>query len=171
MLYYEHSSPNYYGDIVVFFKQKSDVLFRKYESFGYITDNRNLGYKQTNNNENNIGDKIVSQSGAVFLSVLGRKPQTLDDLAQKISKQFIGVDIGTIKNDAKEFYSILEQDGFIVSGETLQECNEKDTKFSYKTLESKMIQNTWSKWKGRLKLKKILRQTILFVVFVIHPFV
>jgi len=133
MLYYEHSSPNYYGDIVMFFKQKSDVIFRNYESFGYITDNRNFGYRQTNKNENNIGDKIVSQSGAVFLSVLGRKPQTLDDLAKKINKQFTDVDIGTIKNDAKEFYSMLEQDGFIVSGETLQECDEKDTKFSYKT--------------------------------------
>jgi radical SAM protein with 4Fe4S-binding SPASM domain len=144
MLYYEHSSPNYSGGIVVFFKQKSDVLFRNYESFGYITDNRNFGYKQTNNNENNIGDKIVSQSGAVFLSALGREPQTLDDLAKEISKQFMDVDIGTIKNDAKEFYSMLEQDGFIVSGETLQECNEKDTKFSYKTLESKMIKNNFS---------------------------
>lgn len=119
MLYYEHSSPNYRGGIVVFFKQKSDVLFRNYESFGYITDNRNFGYKQTNNNENSIGDKIVSQSGAVFLSALGREPQTLDDLAKKISKQFMDVDIGTIKNDAKEFYSMLEQDGFIVSGETI----------------------------------------------------
>jgi radical SAM protein with 4Fe4S-binding SPASM domain len=144
MLYYEHSSPIYYGGIVVFFKQKSDVLFRNYESFGYITDNRNFGYKQAHNNGNNIGDKIVSQNGAVFLSVLGRKPQTLDDLAQKISKQFTDVDIGTIKNDAKEFYSMLEQDGFIVSGKTLRECNEKDTKFSYKTLESKMIKNNLS---------------------------
>jgi radical SAM protein with 4Fe4S-binding SPASM domain len=88
-----------------------------------------------NNSENFIGDKIVSKSGAIFLSVLGRKPQTLDYLAKKINKQFIDVDIGTIKNDAKEFYSMLERDGFIVSGETLQECEEKDTGFSYKTLE------------------------------------
>jgi hypothetical protein len=39
---------------------------------------------------------------------------------------------------------MLEQDGFIVSGETLQECNENDTKFSYKTSESKMIKNNFS---------------------------
>ena len=121
----------------MYFKQKSNVIFRNYESFGYITDNRNFGYKQTNNNENNIGDKIVSQSGAVFLSVLGRKPQTLDDLAKKINKQFTDVDIETIKNDAREFYCMLERDGFIVSGETLQECDEKDTRFSYKILEPK----------------------------------
>lgn len=119
----------------MFFKQKSDVLFRDYETFGYITDNRNFGYRQANNHKSNIGDKIVSQSGSVFLSVLGRKPQTLSELTQKIIKRFTDVDIETIKNDAKEFYNMLEQDGFIVSGETAQECNEKDTGFSYKKLE------------------------------------
>lgn len=118
----------------MFFKQKSNVIFRNYGSFGYITDNRNFGYKQTNDNENYIGDKILSESGAVFLSVLGKEPQLIDELAQKIHKQFTGVDIKTIKNDAIEFYCMLELEGFIVSGETLQECNEKDTRFSYKIL-------------------------------------
>ena len=70
----------------MYFKQKSNVIFRNYESFGYITDNRNFGYKQANNDKNDVGDKIVSQSGAVFLSALGNKPQTLDDLAKKIQK-------------------------------------------------------------------------------------
>jgi radical SAM protein with 4Fe4S-binding SPASM domain len=123
----------------MFFKQKSNVIFRNYESFGYITDNRNFGYKQTNNNENYIGDKILSESGAVFFSVLDRKPQTIDELAKKISKQFTDVDIRTIKNDAIEFYCMLERDGFIVSGKTLQECDEKDTRFSYKILEPEII--------------------------------
>jgi radical SAM protein with 4Fe4S-binding SPASM domain len=123
----------------MFFKQKSNVIFRNYESFGYITDNRNFGYKLTDNSENNIGDKILSESGAVFLSVLGRKPQTLDELEKKINKLFTDVDIGTIKKDAREFYCMLERDGFIVSGETLQECDEKDTRFSYKRFEPELI--------------------------------
>lgn len=124
----------------MYFKQKSNVIFRNYESFGYITDNRNFGYKQTSDDENHIGDKILSESGAVFMSVLGRTPQTLDELAKKINTQFPDVDFLTVKNDAKEFYSILEQYGFIISGETLQECNEKDTKFSYKTVKPEIIQ-------------------------------
>lgn len=119
----------------MFFKQKSNVIFRNYKSFGYITDNRNFGYKRTNDNENHIGDKIVSESGAVFFSVLDRKPQILDELAKKIAKQFIDIDINIIKEDARDFYCQLEEDGFIVSGETSQECEEKDTKFSYKILE------------------------------------
>jgi len=128
----------------MFFKQKSNVIFRNYESFGYITDNRNFKYKQTNSSEKNIGDKIVSQSGAVFLSVLGRKPQTLDKLAKQIKKQFTDVDIETIKNDAREFYYLLEKEGFIVSGKTLQECNEKDTRFSYKIAEPEITKNIFS---------------------------
>ena len=120
--------------VVMFFKQKSNILFRNYTSFGYITDNRNFSYKLINDNENYIGDKILSGSGAVFFSVLDKKPQTLDVLAKKINELFTDVDINIIKNDAKEFYCMLEQEGFIVSGETLQECEKKDIRFSYKIL-------------------------------------
>lgn len=118
----------------MYFKQKSNIIFRDYGSFGYITDNRNFGYKKADNNGNDIGDKIVSQSGIVFLSVLEENPQTLDNIAEKINMHFKDVDIETIKSDAREFYGILEQDGIIVSGETLQECYEKDFKFSYRNL-------------------------------------
>ncbi|WP_195464951.1 radical SAM/SPASM domain-containing protein [Faecalispora jeddahensis] len=116
----------------MYFKQKSNVIFRNYGDFGYITDNRNFGYRQAVDDGNDIGDRIVSQSGAVFLSVLDRKPQTLDCLIKKISMQFTDADIETIKIDARDFYCALESAGFIVSGDTMQECNKKDVGFSYK---------------------------------------
>ena len=128
----------------MFYKQKSSIMFRSYDSFGYITDNRNFGYTQIDDNENDIGDKILSESGAVFFSVLGRKPQTLDELTKKINKQFTDIDITTIKNDAREFYCVLEQDGFIVSGKTMQECDKKDTRFSYKMLKPEIIKKDYS---------------------------
>lgn len=128
----------------MFFKQKSNIIFRNYESFGYITDNRNFRYKQTDDNKNNIGDKILSESGAVFFSTLSRTPQSIDKLIQKINKQFSDVDIETIRNDALGFYHMLEQEGFIVSGETIQECDKNDTRFSYKTLESAIIKKDCS---------------------------
>lgn len=126
----------------MFFKQKSNIIFRNYESFGYITDNRNFGYKLTNSDENYIGDKILSESGNVFFSVLDRKPQDLDELSKRINEQFQDVDTQTIKNDAREFYCMLEQDGFIVSGETFEECEEKDTRFSYKISEPETIRES-----------------------------
>ena len=82
----------------MYFKQKSDVIFRNYKEFGYITDNRNFSYKPLSDIGDDIGDKIVSSSGAVFLSVLGREAQTLDQLAEKICMQFIDADIEVIKN-------------------------------------------------------------------------
>lgn len=119
----------------MFFKRKSNILFRNYNSFGYITDNRNFGYTKMDDNDNNIGDKILSESGNVFFSVLKREPQPIEKLVKEISEQFVEVDIASIMNDAIEFYNMLEQDGFIVSGETPLECERKDLKFSYKTLE------------------------------------
>lgn len=118
----------------MFFKRRSNIIFRNYETFGYITDNRNFGYTSANENKNDIGDKILSESGAVFFSALDKKPQSLDELAKKINEKFSDVDIGTIKDDAKEFYLLLEQDGFVVSGGTIYECEKKDTKFSYKIM-------------------------------------
>ncbi len=128
----------------MYFKQKTNVIFRNYETFGYITDNRNFGYAQMYNDKNDIGDKIISQSGAVFLSVLDRKPQSLDCLAKKISLIFTDVDIEEIKIDAREFYGMLESEGFIVSGKTYKECNEKDVGFSYNKCPSKNIQDSYS---------------------------
>ena len=64
----------------MYIKQKSNIIFRNYNSFGYITDNRNFGYINTNHNEGFIGDKILSDSGAAFFSVLDRKPQNFDEL-------------------------------------------------------------------------------------------
>lgn len=123
----------------MYFKTKSNIIFRNYDAFGYITDNRNFGYRLTTHNGNYIGDKILSETGAIFYSVLNAKPQTLDELANKINNKFADADLCTIENDAREFYCMLEQAGFIVSGKTLQECEEKDMRFSYKSLETPII--------------------------------
>lgn len=128
----------------MFFKQKTSVLFRDYDSFGFITDNRNFGYKQIDKKDEFIGDKILSESGAIFMSVLGRKAQTIDELAEKIQKKISDVDIETIVIDAIEFYCMLEQEGFIVSGKSVNACEDKDKSFSYKLLESEINNNSLS---------------------------
>lgn len=128
------SSPLFRGAVLMFFKRRSNVIYRNYDSFGYITDNRNFGYKQADDNENDIGDKIISQSGSVFFSVLDETPQPLNCLVERIKSKFENVDSETIKKDALEFYSILESDGFVSSALTSKECNEKDFTFSYKDI-------------------------------------
>ena len=114
------------------YRQKFDTFIRVYDNIGYITNN------------SDFSDRVVSQSGAVFLSVLSREPQELDELARIIVDKFVGVDVETIKSDTKEFYDMLEIDGFLVSGETPQECDQKDFRFSYKTLEPKTIKKDFT---------------------------
>lgn len=118
----------------MYYKRKSNTLFRDYGAFGYISDNRNFRYELTQGNVADIGDKIVSQSGATFLSTLGRSPRTLSSIVNDLSRLYVDIDIETIEKDAKEFFSQLEADGFIVSGKSLEECNKKDISFSYKKL-------------------------------------
>lgn len=125
----------------MFFKQKSSVLFRNYESFGYITDNRNFAYLKINNSGNFIGDKILSESGAVFFSVLKKEAQHIDILVHKILQKFIDIDFEAIKNDAFEFYSMLQDEGFVAAGSTIQECEENDDRFNYKILKNLSSEN------------------------------
>lgn len=104
------------------YRQKKDTFIRNYDGVGYITSTGIWN------------DRIVNESGTVFLKALSRTPQTLDELAEKILKSFVDVDKETILKDAEEFYEILIEDGFIIKGETEEELNSKDTGFSYKNV-------------------------------------
>ena len=128
----------------MYFKLKSNILFRNYESFGYLTDNRNFGYKQELINGGYIGDKILSESGALFVSVLSKKPQLISVLVGKIAVFFAGIGIEVLMKDAVEFYNLLDQEGFVVSGETIRECDNNDIEFSYTTLKIKTEQKITS---------------------------
>lgn len=104
------------------YRQKKDTYIRNYDGVGYITS---TGI---------FNDRIVNQSGTIFLCALNRTPQTLDELTDKILPQFTGVDRDTIKQDAQEFYETLIQDGFVIKGETEEELNAKDIGFTYNSI-------------------------------------
>lgn len=125
----------------MYYMQKSNVIYRNYGSFGYITDNRNFGYKYLNDTSKVIGDKILSESGNVFFSALSRIPKSLDEIVIKISEQYSNVLIDRLKEDAHIFFEGLESDGFVVSGETILECTEKDILFSYNNLSTSTQSN------------------------------
>ena len=93
------------------YRQKKDTYIRDYDGAGYITS---TGI---------FNDRMVNESGTVFLCALSREPQTLDELADKILPQFVGVDKETVKKDAEEFYETLIEDGFIIKGETKEELD------------------------------------------------
>ena len=114
------------------YRQKKDTYIRNYDGVGYITS---TGL---------FNDRCTNESGTVFLCALNRKPQTLDDLVDKIMPQFTGVERETIKADAAEFYDALVADGFVIKGETEDELNKKDIGFTYKTVQPKTIREDFT---------------------------
>jgi radical SAM protein with 4Fe4S-binding SPASM domain len=114
------------------YRQKFDTFIRNYGDIGYICSKKDYG------------DRVVDMVGGVFLTALSRNAQTLEDLGRKFLSQFIDADYETLKNDIMEFYAMLEEDGFIVSGETEDELNAKDRRFSYSDIEPKTIKKDFT---------------------------
>lgn len=110
----------------MYFKQREDVLFRQYDEYGYITDNSEFGYRMLNDNRPSRGEKFVSQSGAVMLSTLSRRPRHIDDIVDELANIFIGVDCDTLKEDTIEFFQYFLKEGYLSFGETLEECVDID---------------------------------------------
>ena len=115
----------------MYYKIKSCVMYREYKSFGYITDNRNFEYRMMNDNRNDIGDKIISASGEIFLNVLTTEPRKIENLVKDILVQFTDADPRNLKEDAIKFYNSLVNDGFLVSGDSIDECKQKDHIYLY----------------------------------------
>ncbi|GFM32429.1 radical SAM/SPASM domain-containing protein [Desulfovibrio subterraneus] len=128
----------------MYFKQKDRVMFRDYGEFGYIVDNKIFGYKAKVGDDRDVGDKVLSKSASVFFSVLSKEPQSFEIIVRKICSIFSDVDIDVIKEDAAEFYEVLEKDGFIVSGKTFEDCKNSDVKFSYNICISENINDGYS---------------------------
>ena len=75
----------------MYYKIRDDVLFRKYQGHGYVSDNSEYGYRMLNNIHRYLGEKYVSASGAVMLSMLSKLPRSIEDIVQELSQIFIGV--------------------------------------------------------------------------------
>ena len=75
----------------MYYRQKKDTYIRNYDGLGYITS---IGL---------CNDKVVNESGTVFLCALSRTPQTLDELADKIVISFVDVDKEKILQYAEKF--------------------------------------------------------------------
>ena len=103
------------------YRQRKDTYVRVYDNTGYVCSTGHWT------------DRVVNDSGAVFLSALSRTPQSLDELVDKIHPVFINVERDIINADAEEFFDMLVQDGFLVSGATEEEMASNETGFSYKT--------------------------------------
>lgn len=101
------------------YKQRFGTFIRTYDDIGYIV------------NKCNFTDQVFDRVGAVFLKTISRKEKSIDVIVEEIHKTFPQTDKIEIKQDAEEFLSDLEEDGFIVSGNSAYELESKDNEFSY----------------------------------------
>ena len=115
------------------YRQKFDTFIRIYDG--------NVGYIVS---KGDFGDRVTEGSGTVFLAALSREPKSLATLTDEIVQKFISVDKDVLQQDIIEFYRILEEDGFIVSGETAEELDHKDKRFSYSALVPKTIRTDFT---------------------------
>ena len=106
-----------------YYQIKPDVIFRNYGDFGYITDNRNFGYHFTNTSYV-LGDRILSESGAVILSCLAKTPLSIDEIVSKAMREFVDVNKEQLRSDVESLLQSLADSGFIVIGESEDDCRE-----------------------------------------------
>lgn len=109
----------------MYYKIRNDVLFRKYQGHGYIADNSEYGYRMLNDNRRYLGEKYVSASGAVMLSMLSKSPRSIDDVVGELSQIFTGVEYEVLKQDTTEFFDLFVDEGFLSRGETIDTCTDQ----------------------------------------------
>lgn len=96
----------------MYYQRKPTILFRNYGDFGYLTDNRNFGYRMPN--DPIVGDVVLSQSGAILVETLGKTSMTVEQVADAAMERFVGVDFDVLVEDVYELFDFLANRGFLV---------------------------------------------------------
>lgn len=125
----------------MYYKIRNDVLFRKYQRHGYIADNSEYGYRMLNDSRRYVGEKYVSASGAVMLSMLSKSPRSIDDIVKELSHIFTGVEYEMLKQDTVEFFDLFVDEGFLSRGETLDTCTDQFVENTPKPNDGNQIQD------------------------------
>ncbi|MDR1353478.1 MAG: radical SAM protein [Treponema sp.] len=119
------------------YRQKFDTFIRVYDG----PEGRDVGYIT---NQSSFSDQVTDKSGAVFLKALSRQPCEFGEMVAEIAGAYKDAGHAVVEKDAAEFYALLEKDGFIVSGETPEELDRKDKRFSYSELMPKTMREDFT---------------------------
>jgi radical SAM protein with 4Fe4S-binding SPASM domain len=123
------------------YRQKFDTFIRLYDDCLYDGQDGRVGYIT---NRSSFSDQVTDASGAVFLAALSRRPRAFSDLVTELCGAYQNAERAVVEKDAREFYALLEKDGFIVSGATPEELDQKDIRFSYAELMPKTIREDFT---------------------------
>lgn len=94
-------------------------FFRRFENIGYLF------------NEVSYHDLVLDESGCLFLSEIGRDPRPICQVVARVVSRFSDANSEDVERDLRDLFSQLETDGFLVTGQTISELNQKERTFSY----------------------------------------
>lgn len=112
-------------------RQTKDTFIRKYSNYGYIT------------NQLTKHDRIYDESGVDFLETISRSPKDIDDILNELINLYEDIAVDELKNDFLDFIFDLEDDWFLVTGDSIEELDLKEPTFSYKSANPKTSSNSF----------------------------
>ena len=100
-------------------RQTKDTFIRRFGSIGYIA------------NQLTKHDLNFNETGADFLDRISRKPKELDLIIDELLPLYYDISQEELKADFLDFALDLEKQGFIVTGNSIEELNSKEPSFNY----------------------------------------
>lgn len=116
----------------MFVRQSKNSFIRTTSHYGYVI------------NQLSYHDRVYDETGAEFLKQITRDPKSIDKITADLSNTYINIDKETLKKDVIEFIDSLKEDGFVVTGDSIEELNNKDIDFTYDTEIPKTIQRDFT---------------------------
>ena len=116
-------------------RQSKNSFIRTTKRYGYII------------NQLTRQDRSYNESGADWLREITREPRDTETIINSLARLYEDVDINILRKDFLEFVESLAENGFVVTGNTAQELDEKDASFTYsvdlpKTMKEDFYQET-----------------------------
>lgn len=113
-------------------------------SFVRVPHGENYGYIV---NQLSKIDRVYNDIGADFLRELSRKPQSVDEIVNRLLDLYNGVDYQTLFDDFNKFVDDLVYNGFVVEGDIYENVENEYDAFSYdvdnpKTSKYAFVQST-----------------------------
>ncbi|NCB69280.1 MAG: radical SAM protein [Bacteroidia bacterium] len=100
-------------------RQTKDTFIRRFGNVGYIT------------NQLTKHDLNFNETGADFLDIISREPKELDLIIDELLPLYNDISQEELKADFLDFALDLEKQGFIVTGNSVEELNSKEPSFNY----------------------------------------
>lgn len=100
-------------------RQSRDTFIRRFGNIGYIT------------NQLTKHDLNFNETGADFLDQISREPKDIDTIVNEILPLYQDISFDELKADFVEFVADLENSGFVVTGNIMEELNGKEPSFNY----------------------------------------